>query len=232
MDESYRKFKEWIDQTKDDPLETMSGFFDVRINDYEDHMQQWKRHYEWMAELLPPCCETMLDIGCGTGLELDHIFARFPDLNVTGIDLSEKMLEKLRQKHPDKALRLICHDYFLYNFGVDCFDVAVSFETLHHYKIERKTALFEKICQCLKPGGIYLECDYIATSQAMEDLVFAECQRKRIRDGIDENTFVHFDTPLTIDHEIGAMQKAGFRTVELVGLLDHDDHTAMIKAIK
>lgn len=52
-----------------------------------------------MAELLPDGIGTLLDIGCGSGLELDTVFQRFPSLQVTGIDLSEKMLDRLVQKH-------------------------------------------------------------------------------------------------------------------------------------
>ena len=36
--------------------------------------------------------QAILDLGCGTGLELDALFARFPDLRVTGIDMTEEML--------------------------------------------------------------------------------------------------------------------------------------------
>ena len=57
------------------------------------------------------------DLGCGTGLELDRIFERFPDLAVTGIDLSPDMLERLARKHEGKRLTLICADYFGCDLG-------------------------------------------------------------------------------------------------------------------
>ena len=232
MNKDYQELKAWLDSTKDTPLETMAGFFDARINDYEEHMSHWANHYKWMSELLPSSTQELLDIGCGSGLELDCIFSRFPHIQVTGIDLSTQMLARLHQKHSDKKLSLICGDYFLCDLGKEKFDVAVSFETLHHFTVQRKTALFEKIYRCLKPGGIYLECDYIATSQEIEDLTFSECQRRRKRDGFADDIFVHFDTPLTLDHEMKAMKDAGFQKVELIGYLPEDDHTPMIKATK
>lgn len=111
-------------------------------------------------------------------------------------------------------------------------DAAVSFETLHHYTVLQKTALFAKVRCALKPGGCYLQCDYIATSQAMEDAAMAECARRRIRDRVPEDAFVHFDTPLTLAHEMQALRDAGFATVELRGFLPGDDHTAMLMAVK
>ncbi len=222
----------WLAETKDEPLETMAGFFDARIGEYEAHMACWSRQYQWMAELIPETVTELLDIGCGSGLELDRIFERMPQVRVTGIDLSSEMLSALQRKHGDKKLTLMQDDYFLHDFGKNRFDCVISFETLHHVDAEKKTALFRKIYDSLKPDGLYLECDYIAASQEMEDLVFSECARRRKRDQIPDGAFVHFDTPLTLAHEKNAMQAAGFGKVECIGFLPGDSHTPMLRATK
>lgn len=232
MDKDYIELKQWLEDTRDVPLEAMAGFFDVRIDIYEEHMKHWLRHYQWMAELVPDNAETLLDLGCGTGLELDYIYSRFPDLRVTGVDLSEQMIGKLQEKHCDKEIHLILQDYFLFEPQANSFDVAVTFQTLHHFSAAKKRFLFQKMYQCLKPRGVYLECDYIAVSQEIENLTFTECERRRARDGIADDVFVHFDTPLTLEHELEVIKEAGFATAECVGFLDGDNHTAMIKAIK
>ena len=41
----------------------------------------------------------ILDLGCGTGLELEGIFSKAPNAVITCIDLSEKMLSKLTSKY-------------------------------------------------------------------------------------------------------------------------------------
>ena len=41
----------------------------------------------------------ILDLGCKTGLEIGEIFKLNSTARVTGIDLSEKMLEILRSKY-------------------------------------------------------------------------------------------------------------------------------------
>ena len=96
----------------------------------------------------------------------------------------------------------------------------------------QKARLFAKIRDSLRPGGVYLQCDYEAKTQQIEDLLFAECARRRARDGIAPDVFVHFDTPLTLEHEMQAMRDAGFARVELVGYLPEDDHTPMIRAVR
>jgi trans-aconitate methyltransferase len=35
-----------------------------------------------LAELIPDKTRTIMDLGCGTGLELDEIFIRFPQVSV------------------------------------------------------------------------------------------------------------------------------------------------------
>ncbi len=232
MDRNYFELKDWIDETRDEPLETMGGFFDRRVDEYEDHMSHWKNHYRWMADTLPEGIGTLLDIGCGTGLELDEIFKRFPEISVTGVDISGEMLSALSEKHGDKNLKLVCCDYFVWEMGVEQYDAAISFETLHHFTIERKKGLFEKICRSIKPGGVYIECDYIASCPEIEEITFSECRRRRRRDGIADGTFVHFDTPLTLQHELEAISAGGFSKVEVLGFLPEDDHTPMIIAYK
>lgn len=184
MDVNYAELKKWLDETSDVPLEAMDAFFDARIGDYEEHMARWQAHYRWMAQLLPESVRTLLDIGCGSGLELDEIFRRMPNLCVTGVDLSGQMLAKLMQKHGSRALTPVQADYFTYDAGEACFDAVVAFETLHHFTAAKKRQVFENVYRALRPGGVFLECDYIATCQEIEDLVFAEAARRRARDGI------------------------------------------------
>ena len=79
---------------------------------------------------------------------------------------------------------------------------------------------------------MFLECDYIATSKQIEELAFSELERRRRRDGIPDGIFVHFDTPLTLEHELEAIKAAGFSDVNFLGFLPGDGHTAIIRAVK
>lgn len=226
----FTSIKQWLKSTEDEPLETMGGFFDRRVDTYEDHMRPWRAYYRWLGELIPAQAETLLDLGCGTGLELDEIFRLHPDIRVTGIDLAPGMLARLREKHPERKLTLTVGDYLTVPLAPCAFDVAVAFETLHHFPPETKLGLFRRIFAALRPGGMLLEGDYIAESDEMETYLFQELARRRARQHVPEGTFVHFDTPLTLAHELSLLSQAGF-TAEVLGYRG-EDNTPMIRAIK
>ena len=226
----FASIKQWLKSTEDEPLETMGGFFDRRVDSYEDHMRPWRAYYRWLGELIPAQAETLLDLGCGTGLELDEIFRLHPDIRVTGIDLAPGMLARLREKHPERKLTLTVGDYLTVPLAPCAFDVAVAFETLHHFPPETKLGLFRRIFAALRPGGMLLEGDYIAESDEMETYLFQELARRRARQHVPEDTFVHFDTPLTLAHELSLLSQAGF-TAEVLGYRG-EDNTPMIRAIK
>lgn len=214
-------------------FERMADFFADRIEMYDEHMltevEGCKEGYKKMASLIPDDTEALLDLGCGTGLELDEIFLLYPDLKVTGIDLSDVMLGRLWDKHPDKNLTLVCADYFEENLGENKFDCAVSFQTMHHFPKEKKLSLYRKINAALKESGIYIECDYMVLSQEEENFWFSENERLRKENGIADDGYYHYDTPCTVDNQTELLKKAGFNKVIQVFRIEN---TTMLVAEK
>lgn len=201
-------------------LEPMNDFFAARADGYDEHMLDGvvgcKEGYRKMAELLPEKTAALLDLGCGTGLELDEIFKVKPELHVTGIDLTKAMLDKLKAKHPDKNLKLINASYFDADLGKETFDAAVSFQTMHHFSHDDKIKLYRKIGSALKSGGQYIECDYMVTSQEEEDRYYRENARIRREQHIPAGAFYHYDTPCTVDNQISLLKAAGFADAKMV----------------
>lgn len=226
-EEYLQSLRQWLQDTADSPPEEMSDFFTKRLHDYEEHMSAWEESYQIFAELLPSECQNILDLGCGTGLELDRIWAKNPDIRVTGVDLCEGMLDKLREKHPDKQLATVCQDYFQYDFGRDKWDAVISFESLHHFLPERKGELYRKIYRSLRENSVFILGDYIACCDEEEALLRSVYLKKRERFSIPDNRFVHFDIPLTLEHEKALLQSAGF-VIEKV--LDNPDGATVILA--
>lgn len=208
-------------ETFGDPqLEEMGGFFAKRLSGYEHQMlvnvEGCKNGYKILAQSIPESAENLLDLGCGTGLELDEIFKINPKISVTGIDLSAEMLKELKRKHKDKNLSLRCESYFDSNLGSEVYDCAVSFQTMHHFSHEDKTALYKKIHRALKDGGVYIEGDYMAKSQFEEEFYFAENKRLRKAQNIPQGEFRHYDTPCTEENQVKMLLDAGFKTVKHV----------------
>jgi len=107
--------KKWLAQERDKPIEEMAYFFSNRIDNYDNvHLNNWAEEYAHIADYFDTSINSLLDIGCGTGLELASIYQKFPNVKITGIDLSKDMLEKLRVKYTDKDIDLIMADYFEY----------------------------------------------------------------------------------------------------------------------
>jgi len=202
-------------------LEEMDSFFNARVDGYEQHMlkiAEAQRNYIDIARLIPVTPNLkILDLGCGTGLELDEIFKVNPTVGVMGIDLAADMLEKLRQKYAGRKsqLNLVLADYFEYDLGENIYDVALSVQTLHHFSYEAKIRMYKKILRSLKPSGFYIESDYVAPDQEFEDYRFAESQRIRAEQGITEG-FYHYDTPCTVENQASMLQQAGFSQVERI----------------
>ena len=209
--------RSWLAQTREEPPEEMADFFSRRVDIYEDrHLGRWGEEYAHIADCFDEKLERLLDIGCGTGLELDRIFARWPELAVTGVDLCAAMLEKLRAKHAGRRLELRCADYLAMDLGAEQYGAVVSVESLHHFTPEQKLELYKKIHAALRPGGFFLEADYIACCEEEETLLRAESARRRARANIPADVFIHFDTPLTLEHELALLRAAGFSYCEAV----------------
>ena len=203
-------------------LETMSDFFAARLAGYDQHMlteiASAREFYPFTAAQLPsdPDCH-LLDLGCGTGLELEAYFARNPQASVTGIDLCKPMLDELARKMPDKALTLIHGSYFDTPLGENLFDAAVSVESLHHFTKEQKIPLYTKLYAALKPGGFFILTDYFAPDDEQERMHQAQLLALKAEQGLTDDAFYHYDTPLTVPHETEALLFAGFDSVQIIG---------------
>ncbi|MCR5628889.1 class I SAM-dependent methyltransferase [Eubacterium sp.] len=213
-------------------LEKMGDFFDARLEGYEEHQLTTidfaPEIYECTAKFLPVIQDAkILDLGCGTGLELDFYFKEVPSAKITGIDLAAGMLGALRSKYPDKELDLIVGSYFDVPFAEEDYDAVLSVESLHHFTKDEKIALYTKIKKALKKDGYFILTDYFALSDEEEKFHRAELLRLKKEQNIKDDEFYHYDTPLTIEHEKEALFKAGFLVVEV---MKNWGHTYTIKA--
>lgn len=215
-------------------LEKMDQFFEARLDGYDDHMRTAiegaEDFYPFTARCLPtvPHCR-ILDLGCGTGLELEAYLPLCPTAQVTGIDLSKGMLHALWRKFPNQALTLIQGSYFDVPLGEEEYHAAVSVESLHHFTPEEKLGLYRRLHAALKPGGYFILTDYFAPTVEEELLYRRELLRLKAQQRIRDNAFYHYDTPLTAAHETEVLLKSGFSSVLDLGAWGA---THTLKAIK
>ena len=100
---------------------------------------------------------------------------------------------------------------------------------MHHYSHEQKIKLYSRVYSTLKPGGRYIECDYMVIDQKDEDFYFKENERIRKEQNIPDSEFYHYDTPCTIDNQLKMLSIAKFEHVEMVW---RKENTTLIVAEK
>ena len=196
-------------------LEKMRDFFEARLDGYDAHMmtniESATAFYPFTAKMLPAIANChILDLGCGTGLELEAYYLLCPSAKVTGIDLSQGMLSALDQKFADKDITLSVGSYFDVPLGKNVFDAAVSVESLHHFTKEEKIPLYAKLHAALKEKGYFILTDYFSLSDEEEKMHRQSLIALKAEQGICNDEFYHYDTPLTVKHETEALLEGGF----------------------
>ena len=201
--------------SKNQSLEPMAAFFNSRAEKYDEvhtgHISGGRATKDLVAAHLPEGTRDVLDLGCGTGLELPAIYARFPNARVLGIDMAQDMLALLRERCAGQNVRTLCMSYFDYAFPPAAYDAVISVMSLHHFTPEQKLGLYAQIRKTLRPGGLFLNCDYYINSAWSERRNFKQLQQLGCEPGE-----VHFDTPLTARHELKLLIAAGFGRAEVL----------------
>ena len=176
-------------------LEKMSDFFETRLDGYDEHMMTEidcaTEFYPFTAGLLPKNYDAkILDLGCGTGLELESYFKLNPEAEITGIDLCEAMLKSLKKKFVNKKVNIIVGSYFRVPFGEEIYDAAVSVESLHHFTKSEKIPLYNKLHKALRDGGYFILTDYFSLSQDEENMHRENLLRLKMEENISDNANV------------------------------------------
>jgi SAM-dependent methyltransferase len=92
-----------------------------------------------------------VDFGCGTGRSTR--FLGELGFDVVGLDISEPMLVRARERDPRGEYRLV-PDGALGGLEADAYDLVLSAFTFDNIPTrEKKVALFRSLKRCLRPGG-------------------------------------------------------------------------------
>lgn len=111
---------------------------------------------EWhiLKKMLPDFTrKSVLDLGCGFGWHCRYAIENGA-LSVTGIDISEKMLEKAKEINNLPGIEYLRMPVEDIDFPEDNFDIVLSSLTFHY--IQSFDRICKKISHCLKPGGSFV----------------------------------------------------------------------------
>jgi tRNA (cmo5U34)-methyltransferase len=129
-----------------------------------------------LAELIPSprdAAITVLDLGTGFGAVTEEILARYPNASATCIDGSVEMLTIARERLTKYGARVrLCladlADAAWRHAAGDSFEAVVSALAIHHLSDARKRALYREVYELLRPGGVFLNNDIVATPPALK----------------------------------------------------------------
>ena len=206
--------------------EEMAAFFDARAAGYDDYLRNivfsdtmFAQFYQAVSSPIEKTDEPLniLNLGCGTGLEIEALFHRVPNALITGVDLSKKMLERLRKTYIAHMgqITLVADSYLTMPFGTKTYDHIISAMTAHHLLRDAKRKLYMRIHAALKPGGKYIEGDSV-THVGMESQFLAEYHEQVAVVPPAQDGHYHIDVPFSIDTQRSLLLEAGFKHFELV----------------
>ena len=92
----------------------------------------------------------LLDIGCGTGLVEKHL--HIPNADITGLDVSEQMLEKARADN--SVCRFTCFDGQRIIDDDNTYHVVFAINVFHHVASKNRMQLLTEMYRVLRPHGL------------------------------------------------------------------------------
>jgi ubiquinone/menaquinone biosynthesis C-methylase UbiE len=160
------------------------------------------------------------DFGCGPGHTAGYL--KTLGIEISGLDISEKILEQARTIHPKIHFRK--GDILELEFENDSIAGVVAFYAIVHFTKEQVRRAFSEVFRVLQPGGLFLLTYHIGD----ETIHLDEFLGKKI--DID---FMFF----TPDFIAGCLKKSGFEKIEITERnpypgVEYESRRAYVFAVK
>ncbi len=195
-------------------MKTVGEHFDEWAPSYDAQIRDMVPRYEEIHDTLisllglrPPA--RLLDLGAGTGYTLLRVLEAFDGVQVTGLDVSDEMLGRARQRLAGLEARVtLAHSDIAEPQISGRYDAIASVLAVHHLFSDQKRHLFGRIWEHVAPGGIFVIADYFrhASRRLLELYELPEPDAH-------EATHDHPDT--TAEH-LAWLTAAGFDAVDVV----------------
>ncbi|PKM77244.1 MAG: SAM-dependent methyltransferase [Firmicutes bacterium HGW-Firmicutes-15] len=168
-------------------------------------------------------CPNILDIGAGTGLLSSFILDKFPNANLTLIDISEKMIEVAKSRFEDKpAITYIIDDYTKYQFE-EKYDIVVSSLSIHHLMDNQKKQLYAIIYSILNQGGVFINADQVLGSTPFIETLYKRDWKFKVENSGLSQDEIHsayeraeLDKMSTLDDQLKWLKEIGFLHVDCI----------------
>lgn len=128
---------------------------------YNKIAEQWagSRDHSFLSQLVVNFASgiipqgKILDIGCGTGYPITSYLSEC-GFTITGIDFSEKLLQKALDRHIPNTTFHLC-DFFDFN-PTEKFDGIIAFDSFFHFPKEKQTGIYATVSNWMNEGAYLL----------------------------------------------------------------------------
>jgi tRNA (cmo5U34)-methyltransferase len=134
----------------------------------------------------------VLELGTGTGETALRVLAQHPGAAWIGIDASEPMLARARDRLPGAELRLQRLEDEL---PAGPYDLVVSALAVHHLDGAGKRDLFSRVAHVLQPDGLFVLGDVVVPPEGQEGPIHIDWE---------------MDKPDSVEDQLAWLRAAGF----------------------
>jgi ubiquinone/menaquinone biosynthesis C-methylase UbiE len=211
LGQSLNKIEDLYDTVAKEYAETFSG-------DHEKKPKDQEILYRFSQEIGDR--KPVWDLGCGPG-QTTHYLKNL-GIEISGLDLSEKILKQARTVHPEIHFRK--GNILELDFESNSIAGIVAFYAIVHFTEEQVRMVFREVFRVLQPGGIFLFTYHVGEGTIHLD----EFLGKQI--DID---FFFF----TADFIFSCLKDSGFESIEIIERepylgLEYGSRRAYVFAIK
>ena len=157
-----------------------------------------------LLEWLPERVDRFLDLGTGSGRLIALLLDARPAAQAVGVDFSPVMLDAARRRFADDGrVEILEHDIDepLPSLGPFC--AVVSALAIHHCPDERKRELYAEAHALLRPGGVFLNLEHVASPNDRLHRSFLAAVGTAPEDDDPSNILLDVETQLRWLREIG-----------------------------
>jgi tRNA (cmo5U34)-methyltransferase len=200
--------------------------FDQAAPDYDAWVRQALPTYEELfsvaVEVIPHANETSIDVadlGAGSGLFSERVRATYPRARFSLFDASAKMLDRARERFASSGDVFSFHQQNLEQFQEpNGYDLVISSLAIHHLEHGEKQALFRRVFESLRTGGVFVNVDQVRGEAPFGDLYWSTWLSKvrasgapaaRIQASIERRKA--FDRDASLSEQLVWLREAGFQ---------------------
>ncbi|MCL2626298.1 MAG: class I SAM-dependent methyltransferase [Cystobacterineae bacterium] len=208
----------------------IKAHFEEEAEAFDVVIQKLIPHYMEMVDILVSVIPfqknsrfSVMDLGCGTGTLAATLKAHFPNIEITCVDIAEKMLEIAKAKIGG-TLNCIQADFNHFEFP-GRYECMVSSLALHHLEDDNdKFRFYKKIYSALADGGLFVNLDVVLGSDESLQKIYMAKWKEFMRKNVSEEeisnkwlpAYVAEDRPAKLLTHLDMLRECGFSCVDVI----------------